>query len=396
MKKLRGCYVVCWSNDLNLKRIRFLSARGLCTGVLLCLLVSACAPTTQRVRVDNQATQVEARKQRQVALQAYMDDQRRLMRVSYPLLTKGSDLCGEDLRYTTGMALANSSTLLGEDFRESAQNTYQLTDEVKAVYVIPGSAADKAGIRSGDTVRYIGDWSLPAGQNAVRQSLEQLQLQTQTGKAVRLDIVRNGKGQSLLITPDKSCAYPVVLGDGDEVNAYADGKQVVIQRGMMRFATSDTELALVISHEIAHNSMSHVRSKMTNYALGTVVDLAAQILLGIPTQGLFGKLAGNAYSQGFESEADYVGLYIMAQSGGDIDTAPQFWRRMATLSPNAIKSSHLASHPATPERFVALEETVKEIKAKKAAGKPLVPNLKNAPEPEPDPSNAPEKSKASP
>ena len=396
MKKLRGCYVVCWSNDLNLKRIRFLSARGLCTGVLLCLLVSACAPTTQRVRVDNQATQVEARKQRQVALQAYMDDQRRLMRVSYPLLTKGSDLCGEDLRYTTGLALANSSTLLGEDFRESAQNTYQLTDEVKAVYVIPGSAADKAGIRSGDTVRYIGDWSLPAGQNAVRQSLEQLQLQTQTGKAVRLDIVRNGKGQSLLITPDKSCAYPVVLGDGDEVNAYADGKQVVIQRGMMRFATSDTELALVISHEIAHNSMSHVRSKMTNYALGTVVDLAAQILLGIPTQGLFGKLAGNAYSQGFESEADYVGLYIMAQSGGDIDTAPQFWRRMATLSPNAIKSSHLASHPATPERFVALEETVKEIKAKKAAGKPLVPNLKNAPEPEPDPSNAPEKSKASP
>ena len=389
MKKLRGCYVVCWSNDLNLKRIRFLSARGLCTGVLLCLLVSACAPTTQRVRVDNQATQVEARKQRQVALQAYMDDQRRLMSVSYPLLTKGSDLCGEDLRYTTGLALANSSTLLGEDFRESAQNTYQLTDEVKAVYVIPGSAADKAGIRSGDTVRYIGDWSLPAGQNAVRQSLEQLQLQTQTGKAVRLDIVRNGKGQSLLITPDKSCAYPVVLGDGDEVNAYADGKQVVIQRGMMRFATSDTELALVISHEIAHNSMSHVRSKMTNYALGTVVDLAAQILLGIPTQGLFGKLAGNAYSQGFESEADYVGLYIMAQSGGDIDTAPQFWRRMATLSPNAIKSSHLASHPATPERFVALEETVKEIKAKKAAGKPLVPNLKNAPEPEPDPSNAP-------
>ncbi len=396
MKRRPGCYVVCWSNNLTLKPYRLLSARGLITGVVLCLLAAGCAPTTQRIRVDDQATQAEARKQRQVALQAYMDDQRRLMRVSYPLLTKGSDLCGEDLRYTTGLALANSSTLLGEDFRESAQTSYQLTDEVKAVYVIPGSAADKAGIRSGDTIRYIGDWSLPVGQNAVRQSLEQLQVQTQTGKAVRLDVVRNGRGQSLLITPDKSCAYPVVLGDGDEVNAYADGKQVVIQRGMMRFATSDTELALVISHEIAHNSMSHVRSKMTNYALGTVVDLAAQILLGIPTQGLFGKLAGNAYSQDFESEADYVGLYIMAQSGGDIDNAPQFWRRMATLSPNAIKSSHLASHPATPERFVALEETVKEIKAKKAAGKPLLPNLKNAPEAETASSITPEKTKASP
>jgi len=378
-----------------LKQIRFFNARGICTGVILCILVSACAPTTQRVRIDNQATQQEARKQRQVALQAYMDDQLRLMRVSYPLLTKGSDLCGEDIRYTTGLALANNATLLGEDFKDTAQSNYQLNEEIQAIYVIPGSGADKAGIRPGDSIRYIGDWSLPTGQNAVRQSLDQLQVQTQTGKAVRVDIQRKGRGQSLLITPDRSCSYPVLLGDGDEVNAYADGKQVIIQRGMMRFATSDTELALVISHEIAHNSMSHSRSKMTNYALGTVVDLAAQILLGIPTQGLFGKLAGNAYSQDFESEADYVGLYIMAQSGGDIDNAPQFWRRMATLSPNAIKSSHLASHPATPERFVALEETVKEIKAKKAAGKPLMPNLKNAPDLLIEPSSAAEKSKAS-
>ena len=360
------------------------------------MLVCACAPTTQRVRVNDQAMQQEARKQRQAALQAYMGDQQRLMRVSYPLLTKGSDLCGEDIRYTTGLALANNATLLGEDFKESAQSTLQLNDEVKAVYVIPGSGADKAGIRVGDTVRYIGDWSLPTGQNAVRQSLEQLQVQTQSGKAVRVDIVRNGRGQSLLITPDKSCSYPVLLGDGDEVNAYADGKQVVVQRGMMRFANNDTELALVVSHEVAHNSMSHSRYKMTNYALGTVVDLAAQILLGIPTQGLFGKLAGNAYSQSFESEADYVGLYIMAQSGGDIDNAPQFWRRMATLSPSAIKSSHLASHPATPERFLALEETVKEIKAKKAAGKPLTPNLKNAPDAAGEPSINAEQSKASP
>ncbi|MFZ9615639.1 MAG: hypothetical protein ACO3AG_03100, partial [Fluviibacter sp.] len=121
MKRRPGCYVVCWSNNLTLKPYRLLSARGLITGVVLCLLAAGCAPTTQRIRVDDQATQAEARKQRQVALQAYMDDQRRLMRVSYPLLTKGSDLCGEDLRYTTGLALANSSTLLGEDFRESAQ-----------------------------------------------------------------------------------------------------------------------------------------------------------------------------------------------------------------------------------------------------------------------------------
>ncbi|MBU3657911.1 MAG: PDZ domain-containing protein [Rhodocyclaceae bacterium] len=318
-------------------------------------------------------------------MQAYLEDQRRLMRVSYPLLTKGADLCGDNIRFTTGMALANSSTLLGEPFRQTAEDDYGLSSAVQVVYVAPQSAAERAGVRTGDTLTQVGNSPIVgSGADVVKLTLNQIVEQTRNGQPVRIDIQRKARDalqrQSLLITPDRACNYPVVLGNGDEVNAYADGNQVVVQRGMLRFATSDTELGLVISHEIAHNSMGHMRAKMTNYTLGSILDIAAQVLLKIPTQGLFGNLGGNAFSQGFEAEADYVGLYIMAQAGGDIDNAPQFWRRMATLSPGSIQSSHTATHPATPERFVALEETVKEIKAKKAAGKPLQPNLKDAPD----------------
>ncbi len=366
-------------------------AARLLAGVLLCAAVTACAPTTQRVRITNEAAETEARKQRQVALQAYLDDQKRLMRVSYPLLTGGADLCGEDLRYITGMALANSSTLLGEQFKQTAETDYRLSDQVQVVYIVPGSAADKAGVRIGDILLQVGQVPVTVtdeGADAVRETLTQLQTQTRHGQAVRVDVQhaasgkagKPGQKQSLLITPDRACAYPVVLGAGDEVNAYADGKRVIVQRGMLRFANNDTELALVVSHEIAHNSMSHISAKMTNYALGSILDIAAQIFLKIPTQGLFGNAGARAYSQDFESEADYVGLYILARAGGDIDNAPQFWRRMATLSPAAIQSSHLSTHPGSPERFVALEATVKEIKAKKAAGLPLTPNLKNAPD----------------
>ena len=372
---------------------------------MLCSLLSACAPTTQRVRVDSVAAETEARKQRQVAVQAYLDDQKRLMRVSYPLQTQGADLCGEDIRYTTGMALANSSSLLGEPFRETAESEYRLSERVQAVYVVPGSAADKAGIRTGDTLLQVGQWPVAgSGPEVVKETLNQIQNQTRNGQPARVDIQRSGQAKargaapssqklSLLIVPERACSYPVVLGNGDEVNAYADGKQVIVQRGMLRFATSDTELALVISHEIAHNSMSHIRSKMTNYALGSILDIAAQVLLKVPTQGLFGNVGANAYSKDFEAEADYVGLYIMARAGGDIDNAPQFWRRMAALSLAAIQSSHLSTHPATPERFVALEETVREIKAKKAAGKPLEPNLKGDPKtPADNPPGEPESS----
>ena len=406
MKKRRGCCAAYWNSNLKQHLHHLLidaRHRWLVTGALLCGVLSACAPVTQRVRVDNAAIENEARKQQQVAVQAYLDDQKRLMQVSYPLLTQGADLCGEDIRYTTGMAIANSSTLLGEPFKETAERSYRLSDQAQVVYVVPGAAADKAGIRAGDTVLQIGPW-LPTGNGpeVVKEALNQLQLQTQNGQAVRMDVLRQNSGKkfSILVVPDRACAYPVLLGNGDEVNAYADGKQVIVQRGMMRFANNDTELALVVSHEIAHNSMGHMRSKMTNYALGSILDIAAQLLLKIPTQGLFGNAGARAYSQGFESEADYVGLYIMARAGGNIDQAPQFWRRMATLSPAAIQSSHTSTHPATPERFVALEETVKEIKAKKAAGKPLEPNLKGGPSPSPDMpddhAQSPSRSQASP
>lgn len=50
---------------------------------------------------------------------------------------------------------------------------------------------------------------------------------------------------------------------------------------------------------------------------------------------------------------------------------------MATANPAGIRErGMIASHPATSSRFVALEKTVQEIEAKRAAGQPLTPVLK--------------------
>jgi len=64
-------------------------------------------------------------------------------------------------------------------------------------------------------------------------------------------------------------------------------------------------------------------------------------------------------------------------SGLEIKGSAYFWRRMAAAHPQAIQEGgFLASHPSTPERFLALEKTVEEIKQKQAAGKPLRPEMK--------------------
>ena len=190
---------------------------------------------------------------------------------------------------------------------------------------------------------------------------------------IRLKIFRNGNKRKISSELDSICNYPIKLSKGDAVNAYADGDQIVITRGMLRFAQNDSELALVIGHELAHNVMGHIDSKMINAIPGFLLDLAAGFLGGVYTQGFFSKLTANAYSQEFEAEADYVGIYMMARAGLNFESAPNFWRRMASIHPGSIRNNHLASHPATPKRFLALEQTVNEIKRKISRGEPITP-----------------------
>jgi predicted Zn-dependent protease len=81
-----------------------------------------------------------------------------------------------------------------------------------------------------------------------------------------------------------------------------------------------------------------------------------------------------SFSQDFEREADYVGMYLLARADRPIANAADFWRRMAQESPGSIKFA--SSHPTTAERFVRLENAAAEIEQKRTAGAPLMPEMK--------------------
>jgi predicted Zn-dependent protease len=170
--------------------------------------------------------------------------------------------------------------------------------------------------------------------------------------------------------------YPVLPTQDDIVNAFADGDKVYIASGMMRFAESDEELALVVGHEIAHNCLGHISKQKGNMLLGGLLDAVVYAGTGVDTGNVFASAGGQAFSQSFESEADYMGIYLAKRAGYDVEHAPAFWRRMAAEHPGSIKQNFGSSHPSTPERFLALEATVKEIDAKTAARLPLVPDPK--------------------
>ena len=62
-------------------------------------------------------------------------------------------------------------------------------------------------------------------------------------------------------------------------------------------------------------------------------------------------------------------------SGYDITEAAYFWRRMGVKHPGSIAQNHAASHPSSPERFVSIEDSIKEIEQKKVKNETLMPNI---------------------
>lgn len=181
----------------------------------------------------------------------------------------------------------------------------------------------------------------------------------------------------------RNCSLPFHLDDSetDAVNAYTDGKKIVVTPAMMAFAQTDDQLATVLTHEYAHAIVAHPAKTSQNATVGGLLGLAVDSLAGsqgISTQGMFSKLGAQGavlrYSQDFEREADYIGMYILKRANYDIDKAAHLWRRMAALNPNGIYNG--STHPTTAERYVLLEKTAAEIKAKQRAGRPLLPDEK--------------------
>ena len=339
------------------------------------LLAGCAAPTTLRQEVSDVLAEEEAKKQRSLAMRSYLDAERRLHRVSYPLLVASEFLCEEAHKSYIAGYLFDDLYSFPEQWHEVAISEYGFRQSAKVTHVIPGSPAGKAGLKEGDVLVSFDGENLPLRES--KKNSERIHKMWKASVAdgwVVVGVLRGGKSVNVQMQLVNACNYPVYyVKDSNEINAYADGEAVYITKGMMRFA-GDSELSAVIAHEISHNVMKHIEAKKKNAAGGLIVDLlivgATGVDLGIR------KATANAYSQEFEAEADYVSLYIMSRAGLEIENVPNIWRRLGAEHADSIEKNIASSHPSSPERFIGMENAVREIKEKMANNEELVPNIK--------------------
>ena len=346
----------------------------------LTLALSACAgPITAGPQASKSEIQAEAQRQNELVYQKFIEDQNRIYKISFPIMTANAEFCGDKSKPLAGMTAWNIHTVPTQ-FRPSAKNLFNLGERLAVQHLARNSPASRAGILSGDIFVSINGQPVLQGKEALKQA-DQL-LKSAGDRQSQIVIERNGKTFEKILQPVQGCDFPVVLDyNNSQINAFADGTRIIMTKGIIRFAENDNEIAMIIAHELGHSALTHVNKLRQNAMIGTIGGLIVDSLFaagGVSTGGQFGQLGGHMgamqHSVAFEQEADYVGMYFMERAGFDSANVANFWRRMAAEGQSSINQR--TTHPTSPERFLAMEGTHREINDKKSRNAALVPNLK--------------------
>jgi len=179
--------------------------------------------------------------------------------------------------------------------------------------------------------------------------------------------------------PDaKSWAWSINVETSKEINAYCmPGGRIMVYTGLIdRLNLTDAELATVMAHEISHALREHSReqvSRMMNEQLGltALAGLAGLNDASMQLASLLGDVTFNLpHSRVQESEADELGLELMARAGYDPNAAISLWKKMAALG-QGNGSSFMSTHPSSTTRLADLTELVpKVMPLYQAASKP--------------------------
>jgi predicted Zn-dependent protease len=164
----------------------------------------------------------------------------------------------------------------------------------------------------------------------------------------------------------------------DEVNAWCmPGGKIVVYTGILPVTGDEAGLAVVLGHEVAHALLNHGQQRSSAGILQQIgaagvsvftseknaeSQQLAMTLYGAGSQ-LFGTLP---FSRAHESEADHIGLLLMAIAGYNPELSVSFWERMSALG-SGETPEFLSTHPSDTTRIKSLRDWIPEAKAKAAA-----------------------------
>ena len=162
-----------------------------------------------------------------------------------------------------------------------------------------------------------------------------------------------------------------LIEDDKTANAWVmPGGKAAVYTGILKYTRDETGLAVVLGHEEAHAIAGHGNERMSQSLLAQAGGAALSVALSdssAQTRNLFMQAYGAGatvglllpYSRLHESEADRIGLTLMARAGYDPREAVAFWQRMnrkAGRRPPEL----LSTHPAPDSRITNIKRYIPE------------------------------------
>ena len=193
------------------------------------------------------------------------------------------------------------------------------------------------------------------GSQAFTNIKEETPINKQTATNSYVQCVANA------ITREVGGTWEVVVFKDDAANAFAlPGGKIGVYTGLLKIAENQHQLATVIGHEVAHVQARHANERVSQ---SFAVEQGLNLLSAIASpqsgtgQSLMGMLGVGAqygilmpYSRIQESEADMLGLDLMARAGFDPRESVQLWKNMAR-SGGGQPPEFLSTHPSHSTRI---------------------------------------------
>lgn len=173
----------------------------------------------------------------------------------------------------------------------------------------------------------------------------------------------------------KDYRWEYKLVESKDVNAWCmPGGKIVVYSGILPITKDEAGLATVMGHEVSHALANHGAQRMSAAQLQQIGAVGVSLATGNQTeekQKMWQQYYGIGsqvgvmlpFSRSHETEADKIGLTLMAIAGYNPDLAVGFWQRMAAQSSGQSQPEFLSTHPSDATRIQNLKALIPEAKA---------------------------------
>lgn len=297
----------------------------------------------------------------------------RVQRIAYRLKLGAVAWCGPHVHHDTGLTYWNAAT----EARLKAAPAAPSDGRPAVLYVATGSAADRAGVTTGDVFATIDGRVVATADEGAAQIAAWRRALHSSGQTTALALRRGQDTRDITLSPDLVCDFSVALEHSKFEYAGTLSSRGVLLSDRLVDALDDRALAFTIAHVAAHGLLGHVDQHHRTGNVAATADIpffVTGFALAIASMGAYPQAAAMPFTtindarlrRDLEPKADLWAVGMIAAAGFPVDSGDGL-----PLYDDLIHFGKPARE--AQERRARLADAAAAFEAAQKGGQPLVP-----------------------